>query len=412
MSMYSLLNNFEKDVVQQTTNAAILGVVTNTIPDNSQQLLEADPTTYTNTASKELLNYIGINTDNAKYLTLTQQTIINDAKDAASRIVDAKVNGSLTENNIQQISSYISNEALKYNASPLGQIASDINFLSDTQAALIKSTTPTSLAYANPTNPPADATNTNNPDATDYTSNNGTIGLLSSNFNYAQVLDTFPPKAKFTYIVEFIFYSEYDKDIPSNFVSLTKKFDRPEISIEYEEVNYYNFRTNVPKKTIFGPVSLELHDDVQNESMNFLVAYLRRISPLFNHQYTTTLEQNGMNPENSSASYGLYTQYDNTNLIQTINVYHLYNMSNTMDKHTFNNPKIEKISMTELNMAETDGSAITLSFIYDNYFLNTGISADIPNNPLDFPELKALNPDSKTFYGAKYDSKFTNYKNR
>ena len=410
--MYSLLNNFEKDVVQQTTNAAILGVVTNTIPDNSQQLLEADPTTYTNTASKELLNYIGINTDNAKYLTLTQQTIIDDAKQAATRIVEAKVNGSLTEKNVQQISSYISNEALQYNASTLGQIASDTNFLSDTQAALIKSVTPTTLAYANPTNPPADSTNTNNPDATDYTNRNGTIGLLSSSFNFAQVLDTFPPKAKFTYIVEFIFYSEYDKDIPSNFVSLTKKFDRPEISIEYEEVNYYNFRTNVPKKTNFGPVSVELHDDVQNESMNFLVAYLRRISPLFNHQYTTTLEQNGMNPENSSASYGLYTQYDNTNLIQTINVYHLYNMSNTMDKHTFNNPKIEKISMTELNMAETDGSSITLSFIYDNYFLNTGLSTDIPENPLDFPELKALYPDSKTFVGAKYDSKFTNYKNR
>lgn len=410
MSMYSLLNNFEKDVVQQTTNAAILGVVTNTIPDNSQQLLEADPTTYTNTASKELLNYVGINTDNAKYLTLTQQTIIDDAKQAATRIVDAKVNGTLTEKNVQQISSYISNEALKYNASPLGQIASDANLISDTQAALIKSVTPTTLAYANPTNPPADTTNTNNPETA--TSSTATIGLLSSSFNYAQVLDTFAPKSKFLYIVEIIFYSEYDKDIPSNFISLTKKFDRPEISIEYEEVNYYNFRTNVPKKTNYGPVSVELHDDVQNESMNFLVSYLRRISPLFNHQYTTSLEENGMNPENSSASYGLYTQYDNTNLIQTINVYHLYNHSNTMDKHTFNNPKIDKISMTELNMAESDGSSITLSFIYDNYFLNTGIKADIPTNSLYFPELVATAPDERTFVGAKYDSKFTNYKNR
>ena len=410
MSMYSLLNNFEKDVVQQTTNAAILGVVTNTITDNSQQLLEADPTTYTNTASKELLNYVGINTDNAKYLTLTQQTIIDDAKQAATRIVDAKVNGTLTEKNVQQISSYISNEALKYNASPLGQIASDANLISDTQAALIKSVTPTTLAYANPTNPPADTTNTNNPETA--TSSTATIGLLSSSFNYAQVLDTFAPKSKFLYIVEIIFYSEYDKDIPSNFISLTKKFDRPEISIEYEEVNYYNFRTNVPKKTNYGPVSVELHDDVQNESMNFLVSYLRRISPLFNHQYTTSLEENGMNPENSSASYGLYTQYDNTNLIQTINVYHLYNHSNTMDKHTFNNPKIDKISMTELNMAESDGSSITLSFIYDNYFLNTGIKADIPTNSLYFPELVATAPDERTFVGAKYDSKFTNYKNR
>ena len=68
--------------------------------------------------------------------------------------------------------------------------------------------------------------------------------------------------------------------------------------------------------------------------------------------------------------------------------------------------------MSELNMAETDGSTISLSFIYDNYFLNTGIKTDIPNNPLDFPELKALYPDSKTFHGAQYDKKFTNYTNR
>lgn len=412
MSMYSLLNNFEQEVVQKTTNAAILGVVTNTIPDNSQQLLDADQAAYTNTASKELLNYVGINTDNAKYLTVTQQTIIDDAKQAATRIVEAKVNGSLTENNVQQISSYISNESLKYNNSPLGQAASDANLISDTQASLIKSVTPTTIAYVNPTEPPPDSTDTTKKtDANTYTPAES-IGLLSSSFNYSQVLDTFAPKSKFLYIVEFIFYSEYDKDIPSNFVSLTKKFDRPEISIEYEEVNYYNFRTNVPKRTNYGPVSVELHDDVQNESMNFIVSYLRRISPLFNQQYTTSLEQNGMNPENSAASYGLYTQYDNTNLIQTINVYHLYNHSNTMDKHTFNNPKIDKISMTELNMAESDGSSITLSFIYDNYFLNTGIKADIPTNSLYFPELVATEPDSKTFVGAKYDSKFTNYKNR
>lgn len=409
--MYSLLNNFEKDIVQQTTNAAIIGVVNNIIPEKGQQLLEADATTYTNTASKELLNYVGINTDNAKYLTLTQQTIINDAKDAATRIVEAKVNGSLTPNNVQQISNYISNESLKYNDSPLGQVASDANFISDTQAALIKSVTPTNLAYVNPTQPPTTTSNTNNPNTASNVQT-ATIGLLSSSFNYAQALDTYAPKNKFTYIVEFILYSEYDMDVPGGFVSLIKKFDRPEITIEYEEVNYYNFRTNVPKKTNYAPVSLELHDDIQNESMNFIVSYLRRISPLFNQQYTTTLEQNGMNPENSSASYGLYTEYDNTNIIQSINVYHLYNMSNTMDKHTFNNPKIEKVSMTELNMAEADGSSITISFVYDNYFLNTGMRTDVPSNPLYFPELQALNPDAKTSPGAKYDKKYTNYKTR
>lgn len=411
MGMYSLLNNYEKDIVQQTTNAAISGVVNNLIPNNSQQLLEADQTTYTNTASKEMLEYIGINTNNAKYLTVTQQTIVEDAKNAATRIVEAKVNGSLTEKNVQQISNYLSNDALQYNNSSLGQIAADANVLSDTQAALIKSITPTTLAYVNPTQPPPGSTNTTNPGST-ATDSPAEIGLLSSSFNYAQYLDVFAPKSKFLYIVEFIFYSEYDHEIPINFVSLTKKFDRPEISIEYEEVNYYNFRTNVPKKTNYGPVTLELHDDIQNESMNFVVSYLRRISPLFNHQYTTTLEQNGMNPENSSASYGLYTQYDNTNLIQSINVYHLYSLSNTMDKHTFNNPKIEKVSMTELNMAEADGSAITLSFIYDNYFLNTGMKADIPISPLSFPELESTAPHSKTFHGAKPDTKFTNYTNR
>jgi hypothetical protein len=404
MGTYSLLNIAEKDYVQKTTNAAITGVVNNTLIDNSQKLLETDKQAYINTVSKELLETTGIHIDNAKLLKPDQQYIVNNAHAAATEIVNAKLDGTLTDKNLNQLTNYNGNESLKYSNSPIGKLAANINELSDSQSALLKSNV-SPLAYSNAELPKTTNTTTL-PPSTEY------IGLLSSDKNYAQILNDYAPKSKFLYIVEFIFYTEYTNDIPQNFTFLIHKFDRPEISVEYEEVNMYNFRTNIPKKTNYGPVSFDLHDDVQNETMNFLVSYLRRISPLFNQQYVNNLEKNGMNPENASSSYGLFTTENNTNIIQTINVYHLYNLSNTMDKHTFNNPKIEKVSMSELNMAESTGSSITLSIIYDNYYLSTGTKAELPNNALDIPELKVLSPTELTFHGAQYDKKFTNYNTR
>ena len=402
MGTYSLLNVAEKDYVQKTTNAVIDGVVNNTLIDNSQKLLETDKQSYIKTVSKELLEATGIHIDNAKLLTTDQQYIVNNAHAAATEIVNAKLDGTLNDKNVNQLSNYNGNESLKYSNSPIGKLAANVNELSDSQSALIKAKV-SPLAYSNAELPQTTNTTTRPPDD---------IGLLSSETNYAQILSNYAPKSKFLYIVEFIFYAEYTNDVPHNFTFLIHKFDRPEISIEYEEVNMYNFRTNIPKKTNYGPVSFDLHDDVQNEAMNFMVSYLRRISPLFNQQYVNNLELNGMNPENTSSSYGLYTTQNNTNIIQTINVYHLYNLSNTMDKHTFNNPKIEKATMSELNMAESTGSSITLTIIYDNYFLNTGVKAELPTNALDIPELKVLDPTARTAPGAHYDSKFTNYKTR
>jgi hypothetical protein len=402
MGTYSLLNIAEKDYVQKTTNAAITGVVNNTLIDNSQKLLETDKQAYINTVSKELLETTGIHIDNAKLLKPDQQYIVNNAHAAATEIVNAKLDGTLTEKNVNQLTNYKGNESLKYSNSPIGKLAANVNELSDSQSALIKSNV-SPLAYSNAELAKTTITTTKLPED---------IALLSSEKNYAQILNDYAPKSKFLYIVEFIFYAEYINNIPNTCTFLIHKFDRPEISVEYEEVNMYNFRTNIPKKTNYGPVSFELHDDVQNETMNFLVSYLRNISPLFNQQYVTNLENNGMNPENASSSYGLFTTENNTNIIQTINVYHLYNLSNTMDKHTFNNPKIEKATMSELNMAESTGSSITLTMIYDNYYLSTGTKAELPINALDVPELKVLAPQEKTFHGAQYDSKFTNYKTR
>lgn len=403
MGMYSLLNIAEKDYVQKTTNAVVVGVVNNTLIDNSQKLLETDKAAYIKTVSKELLEAAGIHIDNAKLLTDKQKYIVNNAHAAATEIVNAKLDGTLNDKNVKQLSNYNSNESLKYSNSPIGKLAANINELTDSQAALIKSNVSPDV-YSN--NTVSVSTTTTLPPSTEY------IALLSSEKNYAQILNNYAPKSKFLYIVEFIFYAEYTNDVPHNFTFLIHKFDRPEISVEYEEVNMYNFRTNIPKKTNYGPVSFELHDDVQNEAMNFMVAYLRRISPLFNQQYVNNLELNGMNPENTSSSYGLFTTENNTNIIQSINVYHLYNLSNTMDKHTFNNPKIEKATMSELNMAESTGSSITLSIIYDNYFLNTGVQAELPTSALDIPELKVLAPIARTAPGAQYDKKYTNFKTR
>jgi hypothetical protein len=201
-----------------------------------------------------------------------------------------------------------------------------------------------------------------------------------------------------------------------DFSLLIHKFDRPEITVEHDEINLYNFKTFVPKSIKYGQVNLEFHDDQTNHSLNFLTSYIRRVSPLFNQKTGTNLEINGLNFENASSSYGLHTKgmepsSDNVNLINNVTVYHLYNYCNTMDVHTFNNPKIEKASMNELNMAEGSvGSSISLTLNYDNYYLDTGLAAKIPDG-MNISELKAMSPLALTSPSALYDTKYANLLN-
>ena len=87
------------------------------------------------------------------------------------------------------------------------------------------------------------------------TSNSGSsqADYSSSTRSYAQDLIKYAPKFEFLFKVDFIFNPEYVKKLNGgksqnafSFVILT--IDRPKFSFEWEEVNYYNYRTYMARR--------------------------------------------------------------------------------------------------------------------------------------------------------------------
>lgn len=202
-------------------------------------------------------------------------------------------------------------------------------------------------------------------------------GSITSGASYAMDYDEFNGKFKFLYAVKFTFNNE-SKNINDSFTFLIKKFDRPKITVEHDQVNMYNFRTEVPKRTTYNPLSLEIHDDVKSNAMNFFVGYLRRISPIFNKSNTSVFETNGMNFGESTGSYGLHTDSGSqVALIEKIEVFHLYNHGTRHDLYTYHRPKITQFMLDALDMSD-DGALnqISLEFAYDALNIEVGLEAE------------------------------------
>lgn len=284
------------------------------------------------------------------------------AQNSAENVVSSILSGQITPDNLEMLTDYNGNNVLKNFDTPLGQVANNVNDLLDNAA--------TSKLNAKPETSSANSKEASTVTVPDY---------------YPEILSRYRPKYKYLFVVEIILKQEY-QDIPTSCTFLITNFKKPDVSIEYEEINFYNFRSMVPKKTIYSPCSFDLHNDIGNYTMNFIVAYLRRISPIFNQTNSSIFESSGMDFKNATSSYGLNTQpinesdMLNTHIIDTITVYDYYNANNTMDTYRFYNPKISKITMDEFDMSNNDGSKISLEFVYDSVNIETGIKASVIGN--------------------------------
>jgi hypothetical protein len=196
-------------------------------------------------------------------------------------------------------------------------------------------------------------------------------------------------------------YGEYQQDVPNTCTFLIKQFDKPKTSIEYEEVNFYNFFSQVPKRSKFEQVSFELHNDIKNESMNFIVSYLRRVCPIFNQEQAMGFEENGMNFDNANSSYGLHTTTSNTNIIQSIKIFDIFNGNRTMDVYTFNNN--DNINKVLLLLSSSAIPGIFPPIEYNGYLYADG--GTVSNELLQVEHGGYLNITYITPYeGFKYDS--------
>jgi hypothetical protein len=186
------------------------------------------------------------------------------------------------------------------------------------------------------------------------------------------------PKQKFLYTVTFEFSSElfelyklknWDASTLANNIYPVKSVTRPNITINYVDMNSYNYRFKVATKTDYGNVNLVMYDDSLNTAHNLFLNYLNIISPvskkdisLYNTYGDDLQEWSSVGPI-----------VDKDGLLKTMSVTHYYYQS-TGDSssrpakiiYSYINPKILNLTWDELDYSQSESNLINVNFVYDS----------------------------------------------
>lgn len=196
---------------------------------------------------------------------------------------------------------------------------------------------------------------------------------------YATDLVRRQPKFKFLFVVEFKINSELfgKESIDSvDIAFVVHNSTRPTIEFDYEELNMYNLRTRVPKRTSFGPMTMRFYDDDYNQAFDFYTQYLKFMSPIANLDPETTplIEEISIgNPQystygkftGSSSSLGALAGETAKTILNEIRLYHLFNWGQNVNIYRFYNPRITSMQLDDLSMAESGPTEVSLEFSYD-----------------------------------------------
>ncbi len=190
------------------------------------------------------------------------------------------------------------------------------------------------------------------------------------------------PKTKFLFVVQFNFVDSSVASIFNNDEKMTaflvKTALRPTVKFDYEDINLYNFRTKLLKKTEYDPMTLSFYDDGQNNVGRFYSKYISMTSPVSRISNASIYETNGMNfsdPANLSASTGPLINNTKT-IFSNVNLYHIYDWGRRMTVYSFINPRIISLTPSELDMSSNEPSELHLQFNYDGLFVNDDVDVD------------------------------------
>lgn len=209
---------------------------------------------------------------------------------------------------------------------------------------------------------------------------------------YARDLIARAPKHKFMFVIEIVlnepYASLFGNDFSEELAFVVKRAARPNISFEYEEVNYYNFRTRILKRQEYQPISMSFYDDHNGKAISFWHEYLKAVSPLSREVPTDSispkrLESDSMQFEGdnlTASTTSLLTPSTGvtpTTVISHINLYHVYRGGSRFDQYQFVSPKITELQLDELDMTQSgDGSEIAFTFSYDALSMFAGRAMD------------------------------------
>ena len=194
---------------------------------------------------------------------------------------------------------------------------------------------------------------------------------------WATDLINLAPKHKFMFVVEFQFTENYVSAFSDlEFAFVIKRSTRPNINFEYEDINYYNFRTKVLKKSEYQPMTMTFYDDMLDNALRFYNRYLQIISPISRSVGDGTsqlFEESGMTFDQSggtnSASINAVGDTTKT-IIDYINIYHLIHAGRQVDVYRFDNPRLQTMQLDDLDMTDTGvGTEVTIEFNYDGLLI-------------------------------------------
>ncbi len=232
---------------------------------------------------------------------------------------------------------------------------------------------------------------------------------------YAIDLIARAPKYKFLFVVQFEFDPSFQQEINGAidpaFVVIASS--RPNINFEYEDINMYNFRTQVPKRTIYDEMSMKFYDDDYNNVMQLYTTYLKLVSPIANLDNeivkmdpldlydiqgggmgfstgNTTYSDNVTSSiagfqntvgQTYPASFGPFGSDPSTrNVLRAIRLFHVYRQGRMMNVYNFYNPKITSMKLDDLDMAESGPTEVTFTFKYDSLYIIPGYRMYNDNN--------------------------------
>ncbi|GAG61918.1 unnamed protein product, partial [marine sediment metagenome] len=225
--------------------------------------------------------------------------------------------------------------------------------------------------------------------------------LICNPSPYASDLIAFAPKYKFLFIVDVTpapGYASAWGNLYKGFAFVVKTSSRPNIEFDYEEVNFYNFRSRVPRRVTYQPMNMRFYDDIQNNAALFYNTYLRAMSPIANIKFDQQVqsrnwyEKRGMDWNSDSFKDNVGTlarQYSaslgpatptisldsaEASIISELRLFQVYKYGAYMNAYHFYNPRITAFEPDELDMTDgSTGSEMSFSFLYDGMFLQTGI---------------------------------------
>lgn len=177
---------------------------------------------------------------------------------------------------------------------------------------------------------------------------------------------------------------------------LVKNSGRPSPTFEYEDLNYYNYRTKGIRKAMFNQISMNFIDDQQNTAAQFYSFYISAISPIVNMgadpvaAMNKNYEQQGMDyaqilsHANAESVPNFFPPYsatigalrpsnfcepnDTKRIIDRITIYQFGKNANTLTAFHMFNPRIMTFNPSEVTMADSgEGQMLAMEFDYD-YF--------------------------------------------